>query len=180
MKPFYVFFTALLLIGCAEEDPQELQRKGDEYLAQGELDKAEYYFEQIDSGALNYLVAKRRLEEIRRLRSEAKSARKAELPPEQQISILDHAFEKKSFGKMLVHHFNIYNQNDFDCKNVEIKVVYYSGTKWLDEKQITLDGVIPARTSQAFSNIEGGFINEDVTRCAVKIVSADKVGRRLF
>ena len=90
------------------------------------------------------------------------------------LKITKHSWKKGGFGTVALHTITIKNESASAMKNIVLLFTYYSDSdRVLTARTFTLYKKIPKGKTVKFTDINVGFIHDQVTGCDVKIVGAE-------
>ncbi len=156
-----------ILVGCAdsEDNASSNMRKGDEFLAKGEFEIAEYYYDKIPEESVLYKMALRKKQEIVK-RTEVEEKESSTLPA---VQVISHSF-KVNAGKLPVHKVTIANNTDKRLQMVDLDFTYLDASGG-EVKKMTSNVMVnlAGGDQKELSNISPGMISEKFTKVRVSI-----------
>ncbi|MFA6456883.1 MAG: hypothetical protein WCW40_08685 [Bacteroidota bacterium] len=173
-----LILICLALFGCtdSEENASTNLRKGDEFMAKGEYEIAEYYYDKIPEESSLYKTVLRRKQDIAKsahskISSNSSSSTVAD-DSEENIVIVDQKFALQ-LGKLPLHTVLIRNNSSKRVNTIEVRFVYIDETRTVVARHTwLLNAYIDPGTEKEFKNISPGMVNDKFNRVEIEVVKA--------
>ncbi|MFA6468645.1 MAG: hypothetical protein WCW35_07095 [Bacteroidota bacterium] len=181
MKKLFILLC-LALFGCtdSEENASTNLRKGDEFMAKGEYEIAEYYYDKIPEESVLYKTVLRRRQDIEKLaRSKSSSGSSGSSggssvadDSDENIVIVSQKFAVQ-LGKLPLHTVLIRNNSSKRVNTIEVRFVYIDETRTVVARHTwLLNAYIDAGGEKEFPNISPGMVHDKFVRVEVEVVKA--------
>ncbi|NUN71342.1 MAG: hypothetical protein HUU02_16715 [Bacteroidetes bacterium] len=168
---YFALFCLLLMVGCtgSEEDASANLRKGDEFLAKGQYEIAEYYYDKIPEESVLYKTVERRRKEI-----EASVPRPAASGSSSEVKRNGVFILKEShvlqLGKMPIHTITVENATNKRLNVIELEFIYRNGSGAEVQRMTTMvNAGMDPQTEKVLDQIAPGMINQPFSTVAVVV-----------
>lgn len=169
---YFLFFTLLIMAGCtgSDEDASMNLRKGDEFMAKGEFEIAEYYYDKIPEESVLFKTVERRRLEMQKSapKPSAKNEQRA-VQHREGVFILKESHVLQ-LGKMPIHTITVQNATSKRLNVMELEFIYRNDMGEDVQRLTTMvNASMDPGTEKVLDKIAPGMLNQKFSTVSVVV-----------
>ncbi len=169
---YVLLFTLLVMAGCtdSEENASMNLRKGDEFMAKGEYEIAEYYYDKVPEESVLFKTVERRRKEMEKSAPKPVAEKgKSTVQQRQGVFILKESHVLQ-LGKMPIHTITVQNATSKRLNVMELEFIYRNEMGVEVQKMTTMvNASMDAGEEKELDKIAPGMLNQKFSTVSVVI-----------
>lgn len=169
---YALLLCLLVMVGCtdSEENASANLRKGDEFMAKGEYEIAEYYYDKIPEESVLFKTVERRRKEMEKhAPAPAAAAGGSKVQKREGVFILRESHVLQ-LGKMPIHTITVQNATSKRLNMLELNFVYLDGAGTEVQRMTSLvNASMDPDTEKELDKIAPGMLNQKFSTVRVEI-----------
>jgi hypothetical protein len=162
----------LALFGCtdSEDNASTNLRKGDTFMARGEFEIAEYYYEKIPEESVLYKTVLRRRKEMEKKRPVVSAASAPESGAKEEAVVITKHTYTLQLGKMPIHTLTVRNGTSKRLNMLEVEFVYLNEAgQEVSRMQSMVSAVVEPGEEKMVGKVAPGMVQEKFTQVKYEI-----------
>ncbi|MCK9410606.1 MAG: FxLYD domain-containing protein [Bacteriovoracaceae bacterium] len=169
MKKAFIL-CLMVFFGCTDSDENASTnlRKGDEFLARGEYEVAEYYYDKIPEESVLYKTVLRRRQEMEKQQASGGAVKRVDRNAE-GVFVTKHSYSLQ-MGRIPIHTISILNNTSKRVNTIEMEFVYLDDTGKEVARLLTMvNAMVDPAEEKEIGKITPGMVTEKFKRVKIDI-----------